>query len=208
MHLCCHAEIKGLEHVRNMHGNVIFASNHATEIDPLMIVACLPFFSKKLPITYVTRERKAYKKTLKSWRKYIYGGRFFKIIGGYKASPGLNDYSKSLRNHLAVIAKGRPVCIFPVGRLHGINEINKARGGVSYLAKETGLPIIPICIKGVDQGIHPIDYICRKPQLRIIFGHPIYAEDIFDCPLEGIDKFDVKKFEKASIELMRKIVQL
>ncbi len=208
MYWCCHVKIEGVEHVKNMQGNVIFASNHITEIDPLMVVACLPFFSNKLPIIYATRAKKTYRETLKNWRKYIYGGKFFEIIGGYEVYPGSNDYNKALRNHLEAIASRRSVCIFPVGRLHSVKEIDEARGGISYLAKETGLPIIPIHIKGVDRGIRPIDYIRRKPRLRVTFGQPIYAKDIFDRPIEKIDKSDRKKFENASIELMRKIVQL
>ena len=67
MRVCCRVKIKGVEHIRDMGGNVIFASNHVAEIDPLIIVACMPFFSDKLPIIYVAREKEAYKETLQNW---------------------------------------------------------------------------------------------------------------------------------------------
>ncbi len=85
MFVCCSADIKGARNLHKVPGNVIFASNHVSELDPLLIVAGLPFFSDKLPIIYDVMETKAYRENWSSWRKFLYGGTFFRIIGGYEA---------------------------------------------------------------------------------------------------------------------------
>ena len=208
MYCCFRVRVEGLEHLENQPGNVIFAGNHVSAVDPLLIVTCLPFFSDKLPVIYVTHERRAYLEKGKTWRRHFYGGKFFEPIGGYPAYAGADDYGEALRNHLAALAAGRSVCIFPVGSLHGIRQIAEARGGVSYLAKKTNLPIVPFRIKGLRRETRFIDFLLRRSRLSISFGEPVRAEDIFSPPLEEEDESDRKKFEKASVELMRKVARL
>src|SRR3989344_82892 len=101
MRLFCSFEIKGIENVIGLKGGVIIASNHISELDPLLISACLPFFSKHLPLFYVSREKSFYKK---SWRSFLlYGGTFFRMMGAYPAYTGLNDYRQALRHHIVLI---------------------------------------------------------------------------------------------------------
>ena len=187
-----------------MEGNVILASNHGSEIDPLMLVFALPFFSNILPLAFVSLTKGSYKDNP---RGLIYGGKFFELMGAYPAYSGLNDYGKSLRNHLLAIREGKSVCIFPVGKRHEPNDIKNARGGVSFLALETGLPIVPAKIEGLG-GYKLKDYLRRKRKIVITFGEPLYANDIFD---NSIDKKLLKSHtecEKAAVNLMKKINQL
>ena len=100
------AKVNGIEHVKAVKGNAIVASNHVTELDPLMIVASLPFFSNLLPLIYVVKDKGFYSSNWKGLRKTFYGGAFFRIIGGYEAYSGLNNYEKALANHLQAIEKG------------------------------------------------------------------------------------------------------
>ena len=130
------------------------------------------------------------------------------MIGGYPAYAGVDDYDQVLQNHLAAIAARRSVCIFPVGYLHGIRQISEARAGASYLAKKTNLPIIPFRIKGLRRQTRFIDLLLRKSRLSISFGRPVWAEDIFTVPPGEVDKSDRKKFEDASVKLMRKVAGL
>ena len=208
MYCCFSLQARGLEHLENLPGNVIFAGNHVSAIDPLLIVTCLPFYSDKLPIIYITHERRTYLKKGKTWRRYFYGGKLFEMIGGYPAYAGVDDYSEVLKNHLAAIAAGRSVCIFPVGYLHGIRQISEARAGASYLAKKTNLPIIPFRIKGLHRQTRFIDLLLRRARLSISFGRPVWAKDIFAVPPGEVDESDRKKFEDASVELMRRVAEL
>lgn len=206
------ASISGINNVKMTKGNVIFASSHTTELDPLYIVASLPFFSDKLPIIYVVMGKQyyedIYKDRWKGWRKATYGGLFFRIIGGYEAYRGLKDYNMALKNHLDAIKRRRTVCIFPVGKFHNKNDYSQAKGGASFLAKKTGLPIIPILIEWSGRNNNKDNRSSKRRRLKIVFGEPLYAKDIFDNASIRTTKDGKNQYEKASIVLMQQIAKL
>src|SRR3989344_3555052 len=142
MSFFCSLKIRGLENVKNIKGNMIIASNHSSELDPLLIVACLPFFSRHLPLFFTSREKDFYASM--GWKRIIYGGTFFRMMGAYRAYVGLKNYELALRHHLKFIGEGKNVCIFPSGKRNLNGEMPKAKGGVSFLVRETQLPVIPV----------------------------------------------------------------
>ena len=68
--------VKGRENLANIKGPIIVASNHISELDPLLVIAALPFFCRHIPLFYVSREKGFYKV---NWRSVIYGGNFFTV---------------------------------------------------------------------------------------------------------------------------------
>lgn len=202
--LFCSFEIKGVNHLEKIKGNIILASNHGSEVDPLMLVSALPYFSNILPLVFVSRSKDFYNQ---SPRGFLYGGRFFELMGAYPVYPGLKDYDRSLQHHLAAIHSGKSVCIFPVGKKHKLNEFENTRGGVSYLALKTGLPIIPTKISGLG-GYRIKDYLRRRTKITISFGEPIYATDIFNKSTSSMSLESHKECEKAAVKLMERIERL
>ena len=84
--LFCSYKVKGLKNLKELEKNcfgTIFAVNHSSELDPIMIPASLPFFSCLMPMFYVSREQKFYVSS--GWRQHIYGGLFFCLWGGHNA---------------------------------------------------------------------------------------------------------------------------
>jgi 1-acyl-sn-glycerol-3-phosphate acyltransferase len=196
--------IKGRENLKGIKSNVIIASNHTNEFDPIFIVASLPFFSHILPLSYVSRSKDFYAQMP---RGSIYGGKFFEWMGAYPVYPGLKDYEKSLQHHLDAIHHGRSIGIFPMGKRHSLADISQARGGVSYLAYKTGLPIIPMRIDGVS-SLRLIDCLKFKYRMTVTLGRPLYAEDIFDNNLNSKNIEHHAVCEKAAVVVMEKITQL
>ena len=196
-------EVRGLENVKQLNTNAIFASNHSNDLDPLIIVSCLPWFSIYVPLIFVSREKNFYENL--GWRKQIYGGQFFKLMGALQAYTGLNNYEKALTHHLEALECKRSVCIFPMGKRHLDEDIHKAKGGVSYLSAKTGLPIVPIRLTRID-NVNSHVFWSRKRKLRVTFGKPITYENISkSIQVSGSDE---KKYDKASVALMEKIVEL
>src|SRR3990167_11455141 len=72
-----HLKIIGCENLRSLPKGVIFASNHTSELDAILIPASLPFLSRFMPMFYVSRPREFYKNS--GWRQLFYGGLFFKL---------------------------------------------------------------------------------------------------------------------------------
>lgn len=199
----CSVTIEGLENIKGIN-QAIIASNHSSEFDPFLIVACLPFLSPWLPLFYVSRGKSFYKK---GWKTILYGGAVFKIMGGYPAYPGLNDYEKALRHHLTAIENGRSICIYPVGKKHFRSDLVKARAGVSFLAHKTRLPVVPVFMGGIEQ-LSFLDYLRGKGKLKVTFGKPLYSQDLFRTNGNVLGDLKRNDYEKASAEIMKKIAQL
>jgi 1-acyl-sn-glycerol-3-phosphate acyltransferase len=182
-----HLEMTGLENIKDIKSNIIFACNHTSELDPVLIPASLPFRSRQSPMFYVSREKKFYGAS--GWRRHFYGGLFFRLWGSYPVYVGLRDYGKSLAQHIKIVNDGFSICIFPEGRTTPNGVIQIAKGGVSYLSHVTNVPVVPVRIDG-NFRLTLKDFILRKRTLRVIFGEPIY-------PIAG-------SIESVSIEVHKK----
>lgn len=166
-----HFEVRGLENLTHQTG-VIFAANHSSEMDPILVPAALPFLSPRFPIFYVSRPRVFYKTS--GWRQFFYGGFFFKLWGAHAAIAGARDYEKSLAAHLAIVRRGGSVLIFPEGRKTQDGTIGtEAHGGVAFLARATGAPVVPVHIRGVFKMTFA-DFLLRRRRVSVSFGAPIF----------------------------------
>lgn len=209
MIIFCSLEIKGIHNIKNLKGKKIFASSHQSELDPLLIVACLPFFSSIFPIIYVTREKSFYTTgDWKWWQKLLYGGAFFRLIGGYQTYVGLKNYAIALRDHLQVLSMGNNVGIFPTGkRVNSKNEIVKAKGGVSFLAQKSSAPIIPVSINGLENLTFK-NLLSRKMKVTVIFGNPLYLKNIVQNYKKMIVNHKVNDYEVVAAKIWENIQKL
>lgn len=193
----CHLEVKGIENIKTVKGNVILASNHISELDPVIIAGSLPFFSRHLPVFYTSREKDFYKDM--GWKKIIYGGKFFKMWGAYPAYTGLNNYDEALKHHIEITKMGKTISIFPTGKRTRLGEKTEAKGGVGFLARTTQLPIVPILIEGAE-SITAKDFLLNRRKIKITFGKSLYTKDIFEN--------NHSNYKIAAEEIIKKITQL
>lgn len=149
---------------------VIFAVNHTSKLDPFILCAALPLGSRHLPLYFVSRERRFY--TYTRTERILYGGWLFRLLGAYPAYSGNKDYEYSLREHVALLEEGRSVCIYPEGGLARNGHERKSRGGVSYLASKTNLPVVPVYMGGLD-NLTWRDFWLRKKRVAVVFGEPL-----------------------------------
>ena len=183
-----HLEIRGMENLSAINGNAIFACNHTSETDPLMIPASLSFFSRFSPIFYTSRENKFYKNS--GWRKHFYGGYLFKAWGSYPVNVGLRDYEKSLLRHIRILNDGGNLCFFPEGKITPDGNIQTAKGGLAFLAYKTKKPIVPVKLCGA-YDMSFADFVLRRRKMSITFGKPLYVRE---AGVEGHDQ--LKKAHK------------
>jgi 1-acyl-sn-glycerol-3-phosphate acyltransferase len=166
-----HFNVVGLEHLKGIEAPVIFASNHVSELDPILVRAALPCFSRFGPLFYVSR--KNYLASIKGMRKYFYGGFFFKAWGAYPAQSGLKSYAESLFNHIKLLKGENSVCIFPEGRITKTGVLGEVHGGVVYLAEATHTPVVHVTITG-PYKITLRDFFTRKRHVAVVFNAPLY----------------------------------
>ena len=167
----CDFKVTGLENFKELKGNAIFACNHTSEIDIIILPAAIPLFSHFSPMFYTSREKEFYGGS--GWRRHFYGGTLFRILGSYPAIVGLQDYEKALARQIQIINNGRNMCIFPEGRTTPNGVIQPAKGGVVFLSYKTKTPIIPVKISGAFR-FSVKKFLMRKVRLSVSFGKPIY----------------------------------
>lgn len=169
-------QVRGLEHLKSIRSPVIFAVNHSSEIDPFMVPASLPFFSRFSPLFYAVREKTFYSGN--GWRKHLFNGWFINLWGGYSAEVGLKDYEKSLAPHISILRNGGSFCVFPEGKITLDGKVGEAKGGISFLAHSAPCTIIPVAISGVFD-MSPADFFSGKRTISISYGKPIRSEDLY-----------------------------
>lgn len=183
----------------------IFASNHTSEMDPIITTTAIGPFSKFLPMFFVSRESNFY--TGSGWRNNIYGGRLFALFGAYPVYSGEKDYKISLATHIKILLDKRSIYIFPEGTRFKNKEVtDKAHGGVAFLSSNTGLPIVPIAIKGASDTTL-FSFFLRRKKYSVSFGKPIYPKDIFDDTASS-DKLSREDYKNGAKIVMRHISQL
>lgn len=192
--------ILGLENLKALPEGVIFAANHSSELDPIVVPAALPFFSRFRPFFYTSRERALYVR--KHWYQHFYGENLFKLFGAYPVIIGIRNYALSLASHIKLIKERKSVIIFPEGGITLDGSLREGKGGLMFLAEKTGAPIIPVAIDGTYK-ITFRDFFYRQRKVKIAFGKPIYAKDIFST---GYVK--VQEYRPATQIVMKEITKL
>jgi 1-acyl-sn-glycerol-3-phosphate acyltransferase len=191
-------EVHGLENLKGITGPVIFAPNHASELDSVLLPLALPLWSRFAPVFYVVREPKFYSDPYFKWRKYIYGGFIFRILGALPIVSGTKDYSVSLKRHTDLLEEGNSVCIFPEGAISKDGSIGSGHGGVGYLALSTGLPIVPVLIEGT-YNLSAFDFFGFRKHAKVFIMNPI----TFEKKLSEITYDECVKVASTTIEILR-----
>ncbi len=122
----------GREHIPK-HGPLIVVGNHAAFVEPLLMVAAIPWPIELLAADDVpVRDRFV-------WIRDLWG--FVPIHRGEIDRAGLKAAAD-------VLAAGDTIGIFPEGGVWD-RHIGDARLGVAYLSQQTGAPILPIGFGGL-----------------------------------------------------------
>lgn len=205
-----HIRIRGLEHVRGMKSGVIFAVNHTSQLDPILIPATLPFLSRLMPMFYVSREKNFYLNAGEKdsiFVKIFYGGNFFKLWGAYPATVGTGDYEIALRNHIRILNNKRSVCIFPEGKRTRNGFLGEGKPGAAYLLWKTGSPVIPVAIHG-NYKLSFYDFISRKAAITVSYGKPILPADVYTTAIKEGRAPTLEELKDATSLIMSRIQEL
>ncbi len=194
------------EYKKNEKG-IIFAPNHISEMDVLMVRFGLPFIISIMPMYYVSMTRDHYQVEKFGWRKYFYGGAFFKMLGAYPAYIGMRDYQASLINHVELLENGKAVCIFPEGKM-GLETFKsgEVKGGVGFLAEYTHTDIVPVQLKGFRNINWYKAFTFQRPVLEVKYRPVVSIEDTLDTlKNDEIYKDDIVRYKKIASITMDKI---
>ncbi len=182
-----HFKVSGLENLKDLKGSVIFVSNHTSELDPILLPASLPLFSRFYPIFYVSREKTFYN-IRQILKRIFYGGFFFEIWGAYQTHVGIHNYEESLKTHIKILEKGHSLFIFPEGKKSVDGNLQEGKGGATFLSHRTNTPIVSIAIIGVYKT-NLMDFLLFRNNFKLIFGKPIYPNELFVNKIDNYHQY-------------------
>lgn len=142
-------------------GVCIFASNHSSYLDPMIIGGCFPRY-----ISYMAKDS--------LFKNKLFGF----LLNGVGAFPVKRDSADigAIKEALKRLKKGFPLVVFPEGtRLASQKEVHP---GVAFIAAKSGIPVVPVYIKGSDQVLPPGAKFLKRCLVSISFGPPkIYSKE-------------------------------
>lgn len=161
-------EVVGLEHIPD--GPVLFASNHEGDFDIPVLIGSLnkPFgFISKIEVKKVP--------ILSAWMEAI-DCVFIDRKNREKASA-------SIMSGVELLKKGSSLLIFPEGTRSKGGPVGLFKAGGFRLAKDSGVPIVPISIEGTADVFEKNGRLVKPAMIRVIISSPIYSRQYKDMDL-------------------------
>lgn len=167
-------QVQGKENVPRK-GAVIFASNHLSYLDPMIIGGCFPRY-----ISYLAKDALFKNKV------------FAFFLNGVGAFPVKRDSADigAVKEALKRLRAGSPLVLFPEGtRLTSQKETHP---GIAFIAAKSGIPVVPVYLHGSNQVLPAGAKFPRHHPVSVFFGTPrIYSketsyEEIADCIMQEI----------------------
>lgn len=136
--------ITGQEHLSNMQGPCIVVGNHASHLDQYALLGALPeqirsniYFGAAADRWFLKGRKEI---TLKPWYQSL-------VMGLYPITRG--GGSKALEYPKWLLDQGCNMMIFPEGTRSRGHDLGKFKHGVSILALEKNVPVVPIYMTGL-----------------------------------------------------------
>jgi len=161
-------------------GAFIIASNHLSNLDPLLIGLSL-----QRRISYMAKDvlfRNRILKCMLTW------------VEAFPVRRGSADVW-ALREALRRLKQGMPVVMFPEGTRKSSTAEKKIQAGIGFLAVKGGVPVIPAYIDGSDKVLPPGARFPKRRRITVSFGKPLMFSkeqsypEIVTCIMNEIQEF-------------------
>lgn len=192
-------ETKGFENIPK--GNFILAVNHQSHLDQLATgYVCVP--RRFHYIGQIDR----YSGLTKIFLYLLY------FIAGVIPLNRKSEISKKevVKRAIEVLKKGDILVIYPEGTRTRTGKIQEAKRGVAKLFLETGVPILPVGIKGTFELLPPGGKLKIKKIVKINIGKPLFFKEEFKM-VQRLEKNSQKYQEilqKIADKTMKEIINL
>ncbi len=152
-------EVSGLENV-SLDRPVIFACNHASQMDILALYLALP-----VEFRFVVKEE-LFRIPVMGMAMTAAGYVPINRSGGKAAIRSLKEAARRIR-------EGASVVIFPEGTRSPDGRLAEFKPGGFLLASKSGCPIVPVAIQGSHAVLPKGSFVCRPGIIRVRAGRPI-----------------------------------
>ena len=171
--------VEGREHLQNLDGPVIFASNHQSFMDGPVIMAALPrrwrysvapAMGKEMFAAHFFPRDHGRAAWLTNSLNYYLAVLFFNAFPLPQREAGARQ---TLRYIGELLADGTSVLIFPEGRRAPDGVIDQFRPGIGMIGSRLGAPVVPVRLDGVHNVLRVGWRMARPARVRVAFGAPI-----------------------------------
>ena len=175
-----HARVEGLEHLKNLEGPVLFASNHQSHMDVPVILLALPGRWRARVATAMLKEffKAHFAPAGYTWRQWFTNSLNYYLACFYFNAFPIPQREAGARQTLKYIGEltggGWSVLIFPEGERAVTGAIKPFRGGVGMIASRLELPVVPVRLDGVDRILPLGSQVIRPGRVRVAFGAPLH----------------------------------
>ncbi len=166
-------EVRGVEHLHEVEGPVIFVANHLSYLDQPAVMFALPPKLRARTATAAWEEfffdKYSGIKGLLRRLSYEYGSVLFNLF----PLPQSQGFRNSLKFMGRLADAGVNILIFPEGG-HSLNGcLQPFHPGVGIMVKELGIPVVPIKISGTENVLpHEVRWP-KQGVVTVTFGAPL-----------------------------------
>jgi 1-acyl-sn-glycerol-3-phosphate acyltransferase len=160
----CRLRVRGLENLEQAPpGPLVFVANHASYLDPLLVIAALPDCAF------------AVKREAMAWP--VLGTIFRRLehVPVERLDP--KKSAASAERLRGVLEQGRSLLFFPEGTFARAAGLLPFRLGAFKLAAETGRPIVPVALVGTRRWLRN-GVLARRADLELTVEPPLLASSI------------------------------
>lgn len=171
--------VEGLEHLRDLAGPVIFASNHQSFMDGPVIMASLParwryrlspaMGKEMFTPHFFPKEHGALSWFTNSLNYYL----AVLLFNAFPLPQREAGARQTLRYIGELLADQHSLLIFPEGRRSESGAIDVFRPGIGMIASKLGAPVVPVRIDGLQHVLGVGWHMARPGRVRVTFGAPL-----------------------------------
>ena len=165
-------------------GPVILAPNHTSYLDPPLLQQAVPWH-----VTFLMTET-IYRHPRFNW--------FFRFWGTLPV-PESGRAVSAIRGAVAALADGRPVVIFPEGRIAEDGFLQDAQAGVVLLMVKAGVPVIPVGLNGIYAVLPKHARWPRRGRVTVRFGEPLHP------PSGPLDRDAMQQFARTIMDAIARL---
>jgi long-chain acyl-CoA synthetase len=162
-------EVKGRANLRGIHEPCLVISNHNMHLDQSILLKSMPSpFRRRVAIAAAASD--IFGNRVRGFGSALLGNAFPFAKEGSGVRESLEYVGKMLED-------GWHVLIFPEGELTVMGPMKSFKGGVGLLARETGVPVVPMRIDVLRPGFYEGKWLPHpRARVRVSIGKPLRVD--------------------------------
>jgi long-chain acyl-CoA synthetase len=182
--LMSRARVIGKARLRHTRGPLLFVANHVSMADQSLIQYALPRrYRLKLWIAMEGEKLRNWRRPPRGtpgWRRWLGYLQYISVMSLFNVFP--LPQKSGFRRSFAFAGErmdgGSSVLVFPEGRRTPDGELKPFMEGIGILAKNLGVPVVPIRLDGLYEMKVAHRYFARRGQVQVTIGEPVeFARD-------------------------------